>query len=179
MCIKRKPQAGQVGSKYRRKHQVEELIMAFETTEDILEQARGFLCQLSEGFNSLSNRTQQQRVKMLLDYVSQKKSHMEETLSRYKEQLPKKLLNARFQVLPRQEILNLCDEVTSVNQGDLTVDDVIAMVVKLDQCLIDLYTEAMEKTESKDVREIFKHLLEMGQRYQREWVRDAQEWKDL
>ena len=153
--------------------------MAFETTKDILDHARGFHRQLGEFYGSLSNQSGKQRVKMLLDYMSQQERHLEDALARYVEQLSEKMLNTWFQYPPPKEILSLCQEVTMAGKSDLTVDDVIAMVVKLDQCLIDLFKDAVEKAETDQLREIFRNLLEMERRYELELVRDAQEWKDL
>jgi rubrerythrin len=153
--------------------------MAFETTKNILDHAREFHSQLSEFYCSLSTQSEKQRVKMLLDYMSQQERHLEDTLARYEEQLSEQALNTWFQYPPPKEILNICKEVTMAGKGDLTVDDVIAMVVKLDQCLIDLFKDAVEKADTDALREIFQNLQGMEKRYQLELVRDAQEWKDL
>jgi rubrerythrin len=153
--------------------------MTFEKIKDVLKQARGFHRQLSEFYSSLSNRSGQQRVKMMLDYICQQEIRLEDSLSRYEEQLSEKLLDANCQDPPPQETLKVCKDVIRDIKGDLTVDEVIAMVVKMDQCLIDLYKDAVEKAESDNVREIFNNLVEMERRYQLEWVRAAQEWKDV
>ena len=153
--------------------------MAFETARDILDHARDFHNQLGTFYRSLSNQSEKQRVKMLLDYMSQQEGHLEDTLARYKEHVSEKMLNTWFQYPPPKEILSICKEVSLDEKMDLSVDDVIALVVKLDQCLIDLFQDAVEKAKTDALRDVFKNLVEMEKRYKLELIRDAQEWKDL
>jgi hypothetical protein len=153
--------------------------MAFETTKDVLDHAREFHTQLSEFFSLLSKKSEKLRVKLLLDYMSQHEKYLEETLARYKEEVSEKILNTWFQYPPPKEILDTCREVSINETRNLTVDDVIEMAVKLDQCLIDLYIEMIKNSETDQMREFFTNLMEMEKRQELELVRDAQEWKDL
>jgi hypothetical protein len=153
--------------------------MAFETTKDVLDHAREFHTQLSEFYSLLSSKSEKQRIKLLLDYMSQHEKYLEETLTRYEEEVSEKILNTWFQYPPPKEILDTCREV-SINETDyLTVDDVIEMAVKLDDCLIDLYKEMIKNSETDQMREVFTNLMEMEKRQELELVRDAQEWKDI
>jgi rubrerythrin len=153
--------------------------MAVETTKDVLDHAREFHTQLSDFYNLLSRKSEKQRVKLLLDYMSQHEKYLEETLARYEEEVSGKILNTWFQYPPPKEILDTCREVSITKTDDLTVDDVIEMAVKLDQCLIDLYKEMIKNSETDEMREVFTNLMEMEKRQELELVRDAQEWKDL
>jgi rubrerythrin len=153
--------------------------MAFETTKDVLDHAREFHTQLSDFYSLLSRKSEKERVKLLLDYMSQHEKYLEETLTRYEEEVSGKILNTWFQYPPPQEILDTCREVNINETENLTVDDVIEMAVKLDQCLIDLYKEMIKNSETDQMREIFTNLMEMEKRQELELVRDAQEWKDL
>ena len=153
--------------------------MAFETTKDVLDHARKFHTQLSEFYSLLSNKSEKQRVKLLLDYMSQHEKYLEETLTRYKEEVSEKILNTWLKYPPPPEILETCREVSINKTDDLTVDDVIELGVKLNQCLIDLYKEMIKNSETDEMREVFTNLMEMERRQELELVRDAQEWKDL
>ena len=153
--------------------------MAFETTKDVLDHAREFHTQLSDFYNLLSRKSEKQRVKLLLDYMSQHEKHLEETLSRYEEEVSERILNTWFQNSPPKQVLNTCKEIGIEGKEDLTVDDVIEMAVKLDRCLIDLYKDMIKNAETDEVRDVFKNLAEMERRYELELVRNAQEWKDL
>jgi len=153
--------------------------MAFETTKDVLDHAREFHTQLSEFYTLLSRKSEKQRVKLLLDYMSEHEKYLEETLARYEEEVSGKILNTWSQYPPPKEILETCREISITKTDDLTVDDVIEMAVKLNQCLIDLYKEMIKNSETDQMREIFTNLMEMEKRQELELVRDAQEWKDL
>jgi rubrerythrin len=153
--------------------------MAFETTKDVLDHAREFHTQLSDFYTLLSGKSEKQRVKLLLDYMSEHEKYLEEILSRYEEEVSKKILNTWFQYSPPKELLDTCREVSIKKTDDLTVDDVIEIAVKLNQCLIDLYKEMIKNSETNLIREVFTNLMEMEKRQELEVVRDAQEWKDL
>lgn len=153
--------------------------MAFETTKDVLAHAREFHTQLSDFFNLLSRKSKKQRVKLLLDYMSEHEKYLEETMSRYEEEVSAKILNTWFQYPPPKELLETCREVSINKTDDLSVDDVIEMAVKLNQCLIDLYKEMIKNSETEQIRDVFTNLMEMEKRQELELVRDAQEWKDL
>jgi rubrerythrin len=153
--------------------------MAVETTKDVLDHAREFHTQLSEFYSLLSKKSEKQRVKLLLDYMSQHEKHLEETLTRYEEEVSEKILNTWFQFPPPKEVLTTCSKINIEEKQDLTVDDVIEMAVKLDDCLIDLYKEMIKNSEIDEMREVFTSLMEMEKRQELELVRDAQEWKDL
>jgi rubrerythrin len=153
--------------------------MAFETTKDVLDHAREFHTQLSEFYSLLSRKSEKQRVTLLLDYMSQHEKYLEETLTRYEEEVSEKILNTWFRYPPPKEVLTTCSEINIEEKEDLTVDDVIEMAVKLDQCLIDLYKEMIKNSETEEMREVFTNLMEMEKRQELELVRDAQEWKDL
>ncbi|MGD2089825.1 MAG: hypothetical protein PVH61_26860 [Candidatus Aminicenantes bacterium] len=153
--------------------------MAIETTKDILDHVREFHTQLSDFYRLLSSKSETQRVKLLLDYMSQHEEYLEETLIRYEEEVSDKILNTWFQYPPPTELLDTCREVSINKTEDLAVDDVIEMAVKLNQCLIDLYKEMIKNSETDYMREFFTNLMEMEKRQELELVRDAQEWKDL
>jgi len=153
--------------------------MAFETTKDVLDHAREFHTQLSDFYILLSRKSEKERVKLLLDYMSEHEKYLEETLGRYEEEVSGKILNTWFQYPPPKKLLETCREVSINKTDDLSVDDVIEMAVQLNQCLIDLYKEMIKNSETEQIRDVFTNLMEMEKRQELELVRDAQEWKDL
>jgi rubrerythrin len=153
--------------------------MAFETTKDVLDHAREFHRQLGEFYSGLSSKSAKQRVKMLLDFMSDHEKHLEDTMARYEEEVSQKILNTWFQYSPSKEILTACKEINLEGKENLTVDDVIEIAVKLTQCLIDLYKEMAKNSECEDVRAVFNNLMEMERHFELQLVRDAQELKDL
>jgi rubrerythrin len=158
---------------------MEESNMTIKTIKDILNYAREFHTQLREFYSLLSSRSEKQRIKLLLDYMSQHEKYLEETLSRYIEKVSEQVLNNWFQYPPPQEIITNYDKKNIEKNENLTVDDVIEMAVKLDQLLLDLYNEIIKHSETDEMREVFTNLMEMEKRQELELVRDAQEWKDL
>jgi len=158
---------------------MEEPTMAFETTKDVLDHARKFHTKLGDFYNLLSSKSEKQRVKLLLDYMSEHEKYLEETLCRYEEEVSKKILNTWFRYSPPKELLEICRGVSLNRIDELSVDDVIEMAVKLNQCLIDFYKEMSKNSKTDLIREAFTNLMEMEKRQELELVRDAQQWKDL
>lgn len=153
--------------------------MSFETTKDVLDHVRQFHHHLSEFYHNLSNKTEKQRVKLLLDYLSGHEKKLEENLARYEEDVSERILNAWFQYPPPKEVLNKCRCVAIEDKDDLSVDSVIEMVLQLDDCLIDLYEEMIKSSEFEEVKEVFNNLLEMTKQEKMDLVRDANELKDM
>jgi len=153
--------------------------MSFETTKDVLDYVRGFHRHLSEFYHNLSNKTEKQRVKILLDYLSGHETHLEENLVRYEEDVSERILNAWFQYPPPKEVLNACKCVVIEDKEDLSVDSVIEMALQLDDCLIDLYKEMVKSSEFDEVKEVFSNLLAMTRQKKMDLVRDSNELKDM
>ena len=153
--------------------------MSFETTKDVLDYVREFHRHLSEFYHNLSNKTERQRVKLLLDYLSGHEKHLEENLARYEEDVSERILNAWFQYPPPKEVLNACKCVVIEDKEDLSVDSVIEMALQLDDCLIDLYKEMVKSSEFEEVKEVFNNLLAMTKQKKMDLVRDSHELKDM
>jgi rubrerythrin len=153
--------------------------MAFETTKDVLDHVREFHQQLSEFYRDLIDKTDKERVRMLLDYLSRHEKHLEESMARYEAEVSERILKTWFQYPPPKEILGICKTLAVDEVEDLSVDGVIKLALELDDCLIDLYKEMIRGSESEEVREVFQSLLDMEKQEELELVRDSLELKDL
>lgn len=153
--------------------------MAFETTKDVLDHVREFHQQLSAFYRNLIDKTNKERVRMLLDYLSRHEKHLEESMARYEAEVSERILKTWFQYPPPKEILGICKTLAVDEVEDLSVDGVIKLALELDDCLIDLYKEMIRGSGSEEVREVFQSLLDMEKQEELELVRDSLELKDL
>jgi hypothetical protein len=153
--------------------------MSFETTKDVLDHARRFHREVSDFYGRLSGQPQQERVKILLDYMSRHEKHLEESLTQYEEGVSGKILNTWFQYPPPRETLDLCKNLTMEGNENLTVDQVIKLALELDECLVTLYKAMVEAAETEEVKEIFENLLAMEKQEKMNLVRDALQFDDI
>ena len=133
--------------------------MRFEQTRDVLEHARAFHAHIGELYHRLANEAERGAVKMLLEYMGRHERNLEEALARYQREASEQILDTWFQYTHDDEILRLCED--SDFRPDMTVTEIVAAGLKLDDCLIQLYREMAECADSEQVREVFTNLLEM------------------
>ncbi len=152
---------------------------SFETAKDVLDHSRHFHRQLGELYARLSDNSGKERVKMLLGYLSRHEKHLDESLSQYEEAVSEQILNTWFQFLPPKETMSLCEGLPLEVNTELTVDGIVDLALKYDDCLIHLYEAMINSTESEQVRAVFNNLLEMEKREEVELVKNAFRLKGL
>lgn len=153
--------------------------MSFETTKDVLKHARDFHHHLSEYYSQLSEKSDRERVKMLLNYLSRHEKHLAESLSQYEEGVSKKILNTWFQFPTPQGMLHTCRTMAVKEQQELSVDGIVELALQLDECLVQLYQEMIKSSEVDVVKDVFQNLLEMEKHEEVELVRNAFRLKGL
>lgn len=152
--------------------------MSNEQTRDILEHAQHFHRQVSQYYDELGSHTDKQRIKMLLDYMSRHERNMAKSLAQFEHSAPRNVLNACFKV--GHEFKSCCEVVKDLNvTSDMSVDDVIEMGMKFDDCLISVYQDLAETAADERVRRVFQDLLELEQKEKRQLVRNAQRVLDF
>jgi len=154
-----------------------ETAMAYETTKDIFGHAREFHRQASSFFHSILDTADKERVRMLLDYLEGHEKHLEECLAAYEKEASDKVLNALYKYTSKKASLQ-CFENLEI-KPDMSVDDVVGIALKLDNCLLEFYQEMADKSDCPEVKEVFGNLLEMEKKEKRNLVRDANILKDL
>jgi len=151
--------------------------MRFEQTKDVLEHARNFHRKISHFYKQRRNRTEQERLKLLLDYMSEREQELAQALEEFAEGTSKEVLDTWFQFTCDDETLRICPD--ALLHDDMTVDDVIRAGVALSQCFIDLFREIATTADSDQVRAIFQNLLESERREQKKLVRNVEMFQDL
>ena len=151
--------------------------MRFEQTKDVLDHARNFHKQISEFYRQRRDSTEQQRLKLLLDYMSQREQALASALEQFTEGSSREVLDTWFQFTVDEEKLKLCPD--DLLHDDMTVDDVIRAGVAMCQCCIDLFREIATTADSDQVRAVFQNLLESEQREQKKLVRNVEMFMDL
>lgn len=151
--------------------------MRFEKTREILDHAREFHHLIAQAYHRLGEQTDRERMRMLLSYLETHENHLEETLTEYENEAAEKVLGHWFQTSP-------CDakfkELRALlEQAPLTEEDVVAMAIEVDNCLIDMYKQLARIAEDDSVCDMFKALIRLEEHEERCMVRDSMRFQDI
>ncbi len=149
----------------------------FETTRDIIGLARQFHREVSDFYECLSNQASKGRVKLLLQYMSRHEKHLEECLAEYEQDASDRILETWFQYAPATTPVENLETVQL--ESEMSIDDVVKVGLRLDECLINLYREMADNAESREVAEVFCNLLDLEQQEEIALTRNALSIKDL
>jgi rubrerythrin len=125
----------------------------------MLDEVREFHGQLSDYYHELSDSADQQRVKLLLDHMSDHERHLQESLGAYEEDASKQLMDTWVDCKYCDEVLATCQR-TPIAQ-ETSVDGVIRATMDIDGCLIRFYREVAEKVNSQTIRDVFRNLIDL------------------
>ncbi len=136
--------------------------MSFEQLRDIIARVRGVHRELAEFYNNLEAVVEKERVRMVLEYLSQHERKLENSLREFEESAGKNILNTFFKYAPNCSIREAiqCIEVHS----EMSVDEVVCMALRLDEMLLRLYRETAECAHAEEVKSTFLTLYEDGKK---------------
>jgi hypothetical protein len=147
--------------------------MANERTVDILDRARAFHCKLGDLYRRIRVAGQSERVNLLLDYMSGHEIRLANALTAFERAARPEVLNAWFKNVPDAATPHCLD---GVEIGpNMTVDQIIQIAVKSDECLVRLYGSLADRAGSAEVKDLFGKLLAHERKEERIAVRSAQE----
>jgi rubrerythrin len=150
--------------------------MRFEQTRDVLEHVRKFHLEISDLYHRLSEQSEKQRLRMLLEYMSEREKQLARALSQFEEESSRNVLDTWFQYTHDEERLQCPDFKLT---PETSVDDVMRLGMKLAECFIELYREIAGTADSNEVRDVFRNLLERENREKLKLARNAQLLDDL
>jgi len=145
--------------------------MSQERVVDIINHARNFYSQLSKYYDELSIVADRERVKILLDYLSECEKRHEQALADYEDIAPHDVIDTWFKC-GADKTINEFSEPSKLT-SDMDVDAVVREALRLDQCLSDLYQEVIDRAQTDRIKEIFTNLLESNKKDMRDLVRDS------
>jgi len=145
--------------------------MRFEQTRDVLDHAVAFHSRLGKFYHRLSNHTEQQRLKLLLDYFSRHEKHLRRSLEDFEDETAEQLLNTWFDFTTGSDL----DKLPAKTEIDpnTTVDQVIHLAMELDDHLIALYREMASRADIPELKQLFESLLKLEEQEQHRMARQA------
>lgn len=151
--------------------------MSFETTRDLLQGAQQLHQKLSRYYQKVSKKTDKERIKMLLEYLSRHERRLADSVKKYTDGAADNVLQTWYQYAPRKNLDDLLKDIEIT--PDMPIDEVLRSVIAFDDALIALYQELAQHAGSPTVRDVFTNLLEMEKSEKLRSVRDALMLNDL
>jgi hypothetical protein len=148
-----------------------------EQTKYVFHLAQNIHSHLSKIYHNLGSSTDRERLKMLLEYMSQQEQIIKGCIEEYEKCLSGKVLNTWFKYVPTElefdytRILNLTP--------DMDIDDIISLALEVDDKLITMYSEMGEHCECESVKEAFANLKQLEQQKKKNLVRSYMRFEDL
>ncbi len=149
----------------------------FEQVKDVFDYGIDLHGQLSALYNSIGAHSDQERVKMVLDYLSRHERDRGQAMRRFEQEPHAGELDVWLQFAPSPEIETLLAD--CVIRSDMSVDDIVKIAMAFDNALIEIYKEAARQAEDTHAREIFENLVEMEEKEKQRFIRDAEWMQDI
>ena len=143
----------------------------FSQVRDLLEQVRGFHGELASYYTQCAGTAVQERVKLLLEYLSSHQRNLEAGLSKYEDEASRKVLETWVDESHCARLL--ADARTMKLPADMSVEDVTTLAMKIDECLIRIYRHLSEDADTEPVREVFRNLVAREQNELRKLAMNA------
>ena len=150
--------------------------MTAATTHSLVDLVSQFHRQLAQHCSQTARLNQDERVRLLLDYVGRHETHLAAALQSYENQAREKILATWFRNAPTNALPRLDQHALSATS---TVDDVIEWAVEMDNAIISFYRTLATEAETPDLKKVLDNLLAMEESEQHRMVRSALRIQDF
>lgn len=146
-------------------------------THEIIEDVRSSHKQMSDFFEQLHRKDEKEKVKILLDYLTQHEKHRDETLTKYEDETSSKAMDTWFKYIPINNISAYMENVRV--KSNISVDEVVRIALELDDGFIEMYKRLIENSKNNDIRNMFSSLLNRLEHEKKNLSRDTLWLNDL
>jgi hypothetical protein len=115
-----------------------------------------FYKQMRQSYEELLERSDKQRVELLLAAIHRHVEYLEEQIRSFKKEASPEILDAWFQFAPDPPELNI--DPTSRFGPEMKLDDVVLIIFDFDSALSEFYQRVADATPFEEVRRIFLNL---------------------
>lgn len=157
---------------------MENKIHNFEQVKDVLDYGIELHGELRALYDKLGAKSDKERVKMLLDYLSRHERNRAAAMERFgKEHKGHSSLDVWLQFAPTRDIEKMLRECAV--RPDMTTDEVVSAALAFDDALIEIYKLAANEADDPKVQALFENLAEMEEKEKERFVRDAAWLQDI
>jgi len=131
--------------------------MAIITIKNVLEHAEQFEKMLADYYANLSENTTREGVRLLTDYMSRHRIHIEAALEKIPESQVKQILSERVRYEPQGADIHTIE--ASQLSSNATAAQVLDAAITFDESLITLYRQVIRQTNDEQIRLFFESLI--------------------
>jgi hypothetical protein len=150
--------------------------MRFERCREVLDHTARFHRHLADLYHRLEGRASDQRVRMLLGYLSQREKDMAAAMDRFLEETPDPVLDTWFSHAHDDESL-VCPEPQL--PPEMSVGDVLGVATDLHLACLDAFRGIANKADSEEVRGVFRNLIAHTEKDWQKLVRNVGQISDF
>jgi rubrerythrin len=132
----------------------------FEQVKDVIQYIKMIHDRLRKLYVSLNENARSEREKMLLDYLIEQQTHLEDMLANFEVSNQQSVLDNWMQFTPSIDIHQLIDDQNLLSV--VSFEAIVELADSLSQALIGFYREAANESELPKVRMIFENLADMA-----------------
>ena len=152
--------------------------MRFKQIEDILTWIRQFHADLEIVYRGLKEKTDKERLAMLLDYLADHEHTLADAVDKYKEDASSTLLHTWFNQLPETDYQDKLTDLLQSFSCDNT-SEVLSLAIDCHDLLIDLYKNLQSSNDTPSSKTLFQNLVDMEEHEKIRMVRDAARLEDI
>jgi hypothetical protein len=145
--------------------------------KDFVEYGRQLHAASGRLYETLGDHSEQERVRMLLDYLQRHQRNLENALARFEKNSRDGVLEAWLEYFPDLDVDAVLGSIKLPEQP--SSNDIIAAALKFDDTMIELYREIAEKAVDHKTREVFQSLLALEQGETNQIARAALSLQDM
>ena len=145
--------------------------MPYEQVKDLVRKLARFHGEISSKFETMESSCRREKVKMLLDYMTEHEKKLETGLLEFEKTADPALMKTYFSFTPDRKRWEALQAMQLAE--DASFRDAVDLVLEADQLLLDLLQEIVCNTETEDVHRLFQSLLENARKQRNKFVRDA------
>lgn len=134
-------------------------LQSFDNAAHVLTELISFHNQLSEFYKNLAPKTSNAHARMLLEFLASREKKLAETLERYEENAPHKVLKIWIQVPYPEDLDAFLAELTRDTSRDMDPLQVYEMGEKADDFVASLLSHVHDRCNINEVKTVFADLL--------------------
>ncbi len=152
--------------------------MSIETIKDILDWNRRLHQELSRIYRESSEATEDERSRLLLDYIAEHEERLAETIARYeKDDHVEQLDSWTRNYLDKNPFAASMKQMMDFTA--MGTEQILQTTVAAHQKLIELYRELAQNAKSERLEELFKNLASLETHELMRMVMSGERWNDM
>lgn len=144
---------------------------------DFIDFVRNLHFEIKSYCEKIYDKSNSEKVKMVLGYVAEHERKMEETLLEYENGLSKTIEETWYQLIELPEKPSCLKNIQF--SKEMSIDDVVDLISKVDTCLIKVYQKLSEISVSEEAQKVFDNLAKMEFNEFRKVIHNIQRVDDI